>query len=474
MARVNELIDLEKSGYDEAHFSKIRFQLCAKGLFLYSEMYELARQAATSNIDLLGALRSRFKITILDEMQDTQRHQDDLLNLVFPISECVIQRFGDPDQSIFDSMGRGLPNTSYNDATLHCITDSHRFVPSIASTLDTLSYRRIGPFTGSRPQLEDSPRNTIFLFEDASISRVLQSFAELALGLPTQHRSVIKAVGGIGRLVRANGLTLTSYWAAFDSKTQSANFRAKSLCEAVRFCTRAREGDVAIRYQVLVVAILEWMRLAGRQYRTRSNKNMSFNRSMLLSHLKESDKALAFGNIMNCFLDDAFSTEEAWTLAIEELRSLLELGELNGKAAEFSAYGGSVVDASSHEEGLQNPNVYDGVAGVQIALATIHSVKGETHDATLVCETKHYRWYDIQEMAEFLCKSNAVIPVADPTKPTSKESIRATFMKRLFVAMSRPRYLLCLAVHKSHLSGYQLNYLKNVAGWAVEDLTVRN
>jgi DNA helicase II / ATP-dependent DNA helicase PcrA len=474
MDGVNQLVDLKKGNCDETHFLKIRLRLCKKGLFLYSEMYELAKQAVASNSDLLVALRSRFMITILDEMQDTQRHQDDLLNVVFPPSECAIQRFGDPDQSIFDAMGGGLPNTTYNDAALHCITESHRFVQSIASALGALSYRRVGPFTGSRPQLADGPRNTIFLFEDSSIGRVLPAFAELALTLPMEHRSVIKAVGGIGRAASTTGLTLPSYWAAFDSKTQSSSFRARSLCDAVRCCTRAGEGDVASRYQVLQIAVLEWMRRAGRQYTTRSGKTMSFNRAMLNSYLKESDKTLAFGEVMNFLVNGKFPTEDVWTGIVEELRSLLELGDLNEKAAEFSAYDTFIEEEADNEEGLRNPNIYDAVAGVRIALATIHSVKGETHDATLVCETKYRSWYDIQEMAEFLCNPDAARPVADYVQPNSKATNRAAFMKRLFVAMSRPRYLLCLAVKKSHLTEAQRNHLRDAAGWAIEDLTVAN
>jgi DNA helicase-2/ATP-dependent DNA helicase PcrA len=474
MSCVHQLADLEKSKCDEAHFLKIRLQLCKKGLFLYSEMYELAKQAVASNGDLLAALRSRFKITVLDEMQDTQKHQDDLLNLVFPHSECAVQRFGDPDQAIFDAMGGGLPNTTYNDAALHCITESHRFVPSIASTLGALSYRRVGPFTGSRPSLADSPRNTIFVFEDPSIGRVLPAFAELALTLPNEHRSVIKAVGGIGRTASAAGLTLPSYWPAFDSKAQSSSFRAKSLCDALRFCARADEGDVASRYQVLQTAVLEWMRRAGREYTTRSGKTMSFNRAMLNSYMKESATALAFGEVMNFLISGKVPTEDVWSGTVKKLGSLLELGELNEKAEEFAAYDHSLDEKVGDEETPQNPNVYDAIAGIRIALATIHSVKGETHDATLVCETKYSAWYDIQEMAEFLCNPDAVRPVADYTQPKSKATNRAAFMKRLFVAMSRPRYLLCLAVKKSHLTEAQRNHLRDGAGWAIEDLTATN
>jgi len=474
MACVNQLVDLNKSNCDEGHFLSIRLQLCKKSLFLYSEMYELAKQATASNSDLLAALRSRFKITILDEMQDTQRHQDDLLNIVFPPNECAIQRFGDPDQSIFDAMGGGLPNTTYNDATLHCITESHRFVQSIATTLGSLSYRRVGPFTGSRPELADGPRNTIYLFEDASIGRVLPAFAELALSLPMEHRSVVKAVGGIGRTTSSTGLALRSYWPTFDSKAQSASFRAKSLCDAVRFCARGAEGDVARRYQVLLGAILEWMRRAGRQYTTHSGKTMLFTRATLKSYLNENDKALAVGEVLNFLINGKFPTEEVWTKTFENLRSLLELGELNDKAAEFAAYDNLLDEGTDKEDSRLDPNVYDALTGIRITLATIHSVKGETHDATLVCETKYQSWYDIQEMAEFLCNPDAVRPIADYTHPKCKATNRAAFMKRLFVAMSRPRYLLCLAMKKSHLTEAQRTRLRDEAGWGVDDLTMTN
>ena len=371
-------------------------------------------------------------------------------------------------------MGGGLPNTTYNDATLHCITESRRFVQSIATTLGALSYRRVGPFTGSRPQLAEGPRNTIFLFEDASIGRVLPAFAELAVTLPMENRSVVKAVGGIGRTASTTGLTLPSYWPAFDSKAQSSSFRAKSLCDAVRFCARTGDGDVASRYQVLQTAVLEWMRRAGRKYTTRSGKIMSFNRATLNSYLRESDKTLAFGEVMNFWVTGKFPTEDMWTGTVEGLLSLLELGELNDKATEFVAYD-DCPDAGAANEGIpRDPNVYDAIHGIRIALATIHGVKGETHDATLVCETKYSHWYDIQEMAEFLCNPDAVRPIADYMQPKSKETNRAAFMKRLFVAMSRPRYLLCLAVKKSHLTEPQRAYLRDQAGWAFEDLTVTN
>ena len=144
---------------------------------------------------------------------------------------------------------------------------------------------------------------------------------------------------------------------------------------------------------------------------------------------------------------------------------------MNEKAAEFAAYDPSLDEEVVSEEVPENPNIYHSPDGVRIALATIHSVKGETHDATLVCETKYSHWYDIQEMAKYLCNPDAVRPLPDYAHPRSKETNRAAFMKRLFVAMSRPRYLVCLAMKKSHLTEAQRAQLRD-AGWAINDLTV--
>lgn len=470
LKRVADHIDLPKSNLVGDPFLKIRLRLCDNGVFHYSEMYELAKQAIAANPDLLHALRARFKIIILDEMQDTQRHQDNLINLLFPQNSCTIQRFGDPDQAIFDSMGGGLPNASYNDAPLNSITDSHRFVSAVAEKIGALSYRGIGQVTGSRTRPPNCPQSTILQFNDSTINKVLPTFGDLVSGLPVERRSTVKAVGGVGKFASTDGLTLQSYWPEFDSKLQLARFRPNSLCEAVKICTELGEGDIADRYQILVSAIVELLKKAGRKHVGREGKQASFNRQLLTSYLRENGKVLEFGDLMSSLVLEPFPSENLWTERVAKLNSLLELGSLAGAAAEFVNYD-STDPAPSVGIATKLRNVYECASGVQIAISTIHGVKGETHDATLVCETKYNKWFDIQEMGEFLCNPSATRPIYDPGKPKTKESVRAAFMKRLYVAMSRPRYLLCLAVKKGHLEAQQLEYLQNVSNWSIMDVT---
>lgn len=102
------------------------------------------------------------------------------------------------------------------------------------------------------------------------------------------------------------------------------------------------------------------------------------------------------------------------------------------------------------------------VDDITVELGTIHSVKGETHDATLVLETKNHQ-YDIGLLIKFLTGEL-------PTEDNSNLGKRKTkFMRQLYVAASRPRYLLCLAIHESRITTELENAL-NTRGWNIQKL----
>jgi DNA helicase II / ATP-dependent DNA helicase PcrA len=102
-----------------ANLLSIKSRLQAEGAFFYSEMYAYAHEALSSNAGLTASLRQRFPVVLIDEMQDVQKFQDDLLNSIFDHQSVHYQRFGDPDQSIFDGVGGEQPNTTYNTNVQH-------------------------------------------------------------------------------------------------------------------------------------------------------------------------------------------------------------------------------------------------------------------------------------------------------------------------------------------------------------------
>lgn len=86
-------------------------------------------------------------------------------------------------------------------------------------------------------------------------------------------------------------------------------------------------------------------------------------------------------------------------------------------------------------------NVYKG-NGIEIKVDTVHSVKGETHVATLYMETFYHTGHESKHLwNQFL---------GEKYETTQSDSIKKEALKIAYVAMSRPRYLLCVAIHKSH------------------------
>jgi len=94
-------------------------KLIGDGHLFYRDVYVFAQMLLSKNPAALGALRKRFPCVFIDEMQDTQKFQDELINKIFPQGDpkVIIQRFGDPDQAIFHGVGNELPNESFNGKT---------------------------------------------------------------------------------------------------------------------------------------------------------------------------------------------------------------------------------------------------------------------------------------------------------------------------------------------------------------------
>jgi hypothetical protein len=99
-----------------------------------------------------------------------------------------------------------------------------------------------------------------------------------------------------------------------------------------------------------------------------------------------------------------------------------------------------------------------GDRAVTIDVSTIHAVKGETHDATLVLETFRYD-HDLGLAMPFLAHR--------PPKKKGPRMLDA--MKRIFVGATRPKELLCFALHRDRASVEQVEAL-SALGWSVKQL----
>jgi hypothetical protein len=125
--------------------------------------------------------------------------------------------------------------------------------------------------------------------------------------------------------------------------------------------------------------------------------------------------------------------------------------ELSEEANEFA----SMINERDVVDSTADVSIYK-KDGVEVEVSTVHAVKGETHVATLYLETSHKKIMDTKK-------------IADQLRGTPNESDDANVLYALkvaYVGMSRPKYLLCYAIHKNRFT--KINHLFLSEIWDVE------
>lgn len=423
-----------------AMLSSLKDSLCNAGIFQFRDMYAFADKLIAENPELVPTLRMRFPLVLIDEMQDTQKFQDTLVNLIFDHESVWLQRLGDPDQAIFDGIGGEEPNDSYNDnpdLDKILIKTTHRFGNDICDKIIGLSYTKVGQLTSDRDPVRGDHPHTIFLYDDATRERVLDAFGELVTQAdPENNWLTLKAVGG----VEGSGEVghISKYWSKFDRSKSVSSPKPKKLIHIAHLCRDQSEGHRSSRYQLLVQGIVDLLRKANVKTENKDGNRVYFSRQSLNGWLREKEKFFEFKKLLTSLMLDADLTPYGWAEHVAALKAVLELDALTAEANEYLAHD---AEAEAVDDNAPATNTYTCANGREIEVGTIHSVKGETHDATLILETK-LRKDDLQEMLPHFIDAS----IDSPTIAWQKN-----FMRKLYVAGSRPRHLLCLALHKDHV-----------------------
>lgn len=436
------------------NLTSVKHSLINNGHFYYHEMYAFAKKYILSNASIKGSLQSRFPVVFVDEMQDTQRFQDELLNDIFQHDNVSFQRFGDPDQSIYSDGEE--ENQSYNQATLAKIVDSHRFNHSVALLAKNLSYNRIN--LNSDIAAPEQTLHTIFLVDENSRSNVFKRFAELcAQAVPEDCKRPIKTVGAVG-VRKDDGLTICNYLDSFDKGNSTNTFIPSKLIHYFYEGSRLKGGHQA--YRLILDGVVRCGRISNSELSHQDGTRSWYSTTHIRRYLRESGLIIDFNILIKSLIENDI-TEDVWNQSVTTLFSYLNLHNLT-QIQEFICFEGNSSLADTVNNVSAN-KVYTDVAGriIENEVATIHAVKGETHAATLVLETK-FRSNDLKLLIDYILAENITKPIA---------STKIKFMKQLYVAFSRPEHLLCLAMDKS---GFPPEHVgkQDYAGWKICDLTI--
>jgi hypothetical protein len=437
-------------------------------MFLFAEEFKDAYP------ELSQLLAHRFPVFIIDEAQDCSEPQCSILSKLLPKQEdlLIYQRFGDGNQAIFNSANDTTPVTTDPfpcSSHTRTISKSHRLHASIAALADPLGLQPYN-MEGNGGIKEAPSKHSIFLFDDNCIDKVLPGFSALVLNQFSEHQlngSDCFAVGQVHNTANDNpvGAHVQHYWPAYCPAINKVEPSAEYLVDFFRSAIDQVEVSKALNKGLDQVSkgLMDLLRQGGFKELSLTRRPYRYLRDLSIEHMDTFTPM--FANIQSALISpltkskwetDLLDSIRAWCyscfeIAIDANHSFLQWGTTTAKQDKEE-------DHKNH-----NANIFNYSSSgreVNIQLGSIHSVKGQTHRATLVLDTF---WHNsnLTSISDWLCNKK---------QGSSGTGVRnLNRLKCHYVAMTRPTDLLCLAINKSKTDSAMRDALIK-SGWNLVEL----
>lgn len=443
-----------------------------EGYFCYDELFVWARKIISERSELVGDLRARFPLLFLDEVQDNDEDQSSLLSTVFMegANPVVRQRFGDSNQAIYHGgnvtsgastdmfPGKGIAKVD--------LPNSFRFGSKIADLADPLAVVPQG-LVGLGKNKARHP--AIILFDDGSVQTVLSEYATYLTEVFTAKElqsGTFTAVAGVHKRGKDDKVPrwLGHYEPSYNPDISSREAKPESFSQYIM--AGWRESEQQRHTQALVhatgSAMIELLRrdgLDGISARVR-------NPHMTVLGLTQDELAIQkYKRLVEFLIRQSGSiTQTIWESKLSatikaiagELRgaSITQAEAMNFLTWSSAASAATMTPIGSTSNVFQHPAVEPAVS---IRLGSIHSVKGETHNATLVMESFYKKHY-LKTLLPWLLGTSS---------GGGTEGVERRQALRLhYVAMTRPSELLCIAMRADSIGPAEIVTLEK-RGWII-------
>jgi hypothetical protein len=453
-----------------------------KGFLTFNEMFLFAK-AAIANRDIVDAISFRFPYLFIDEAQDNSELQSSLINKIFCIldGKVIRQRFGDANQAIYSYAGQTGAETDpfpFTDKEkVKELPNSHRFGQEMANLANHFTADPIaGGLLGEGPNLsrgepQAAGRHTLILFDEDTITDVLPTFSKIVLAAyentPDRELGDFVAVGAVhnqrGKKQNAPH-SVKDYYPKYDSRLSNKDTKPDTFLEYVYKAknTSQYSGLSFNLVESFNEAILRCLQIAGGDVSgLRKKRKCKFVRGMLGKSTALHETLMLVVVKPSCHFDEK-SWKSRWVGAIKFiLRDIDHSLDLNTLSDFLEWTPGQPKPLSRKQKltELQNVFVYkgDGDEQISIRLGSIHSIKGQTHTATLVLDTFN-RTYHFKKLTK--CVKQETLT------PKQRAEMQAR-MRLHYVAATRPTHLLCLASRKDHFNEKEINSIIESGNWKV-------
>lgn len=459
-----------------AEYMKIKEEMFSEGILSFQDAYDLAfRYIREKKLDFSRFSDKRFKYLFIDEVQDCDNLQVDLIQKIFDEKKVVIQRFGDYCQAIFErDECSGPENDKLKDKPVLHIHDSIRFGEKIANPLRSLCMVPNDKLVGN----DEIPSVTpiIITYEDPlSVfpkyvellnttlipemnNRSISDIANQEKREDPLHRINVKACGWVGKKeASAQKRYIESYFPQFEKKNAGHRVEGVSFNE---FILKNLHGTIKEHATSIIQGILKYLDLCEIRNGNRRYTKTSFFEFLTATNIEQKENFLK--EVMNWALLIAKSNSDD---DINKIRSTIHqyitetLLPLYGKeeTPDALSFFDTINENPYEGQATEHRNIYHGDNGtIDIEVSTVHAVKGETHAATLYLETFYNRHHESDRLAEQF-------------KGVAYTGTDADTLKNLrvaYVGMSRPRYMLCVAIQQDRFDKIDCDELRKI--WKVE------
>ncbi|MDR4887543.1 UvrD-helicase domain-containing protein [Fredinandcohnia sp. QZ13] len=454
----------------------LKLKLLKDGILCYDDAYYLAEIYINKFENQLREMFSnRFKYVFIDEAQDTYSHQNLVIQKLFD-DRVIIQKFGDPNQAIFES-GNFNKDLIWNPSGSSCleISQSQRFGQTISKSLATISAEQNHQIDGSNEV--KSLKSHIILFNNQDTTRVLEKFVELIerynLQSPEENNKVneFKAIGWRGNDTgdNINKLCLSSYFPNYNKSTinsKSVHFNNLTSYIKKRSKEELEDHGVKIYYDSIINAIIRFLYLAGIKNDKETQVGRYFTKNSFLYYLKDhyNKEYLQLKKQISEWINCVHHEQEQYNSKVFEMMKSYLIHDLKvifpsiklHKVKKF--FEDKTIEQIDSDSVISNLYISPTHPEIEVKVDTVHGVKGETHKATLYLETYYNKIHDLRKILPFL-KGRFDKKIVN--QKTAKEALKVAY-----VGMSRPTHLLCLAMNSEGLLQSDIDDL-NKNGWEI-------
>lgn len=466
---------IEMTSVAGSEYMKIKKEMFVEGILSFQDAYDLAfRYIREKNLDFRSFSDKRFKYLFIDEVQDCEGQQVDLIQKIFDEDKVIIQRFGDYCQAIYEKdESSGPENNRLKDEQVLYIHNSNRFGEKIAKPLRSLCMEPNNQLVGN----DEIPSVTPIIITYKDPLSVLPKYVKLLKStlIPEMdnrsildiankerqedplHRINVKACGWVGKKGASDQKRfIESYFPSFEKKNTKPRIEDVSFNN---FILKNIHRTVKEHATSIIQGILKYLDLCEIRNGNRRYTKTFFLESLSAKNIEYKERFLK--EVMNWALliaksnsDDNISYVKSiiYQYITETILPLYGKEETSDARNFFNA-----INQNIHEEyDIEHTNVFHDDK-IDIEVSTVHAVKGETHAATLYLETFYNRHYESDRLSE---QFKGVVY-------TGMDADTLKNLRVVYVGMSRPRYMLCVAIQKDRFDKIDCHDLREI--WNVEE-----